>query len=570
MTLRTPHSIASSLLLLAIACDRGASPQPAAAAVVDTPTPVPTPAPPPAPTPKPTPASATPAAAVPTPVPTPAPAVDPAIAAHVEIAADARPWSPLVVFADDDASEPALLRSEAGSVYAALGPALVELRDDGSTASLDTTGITLLRQDQALLDGDYVRFLPTSIGGDFPREGFLVVAYSLGARGVEPPPQTFRRRDDGRWHELDNGTPEFVWFPAAFGRWREGSLLALRGFAGRYLDADSEAGERRAIKRAKVIDAAIAKQKRLAVLRGQPRAPQLDFGGAVWQFASLPSGEIIAVIDGGEDRSAMVHYDDAAHTQRRLALPPVEGTKADDLRLAVRSGRDAWVAGGGGSEDHPYLAHFDGTAWTAVSTPCDGRITDIALTSDTEVIACAIATAPERLRGVILRRRGDRWAAIGTPTTGDRAVVKLLVDGDRTVVLTHDWGRKFEIWSDGPAPVQPLRFGDTAAIVRPILAAAPDRPIDDECDHLTVPLTGAPGDRSTVLSRLSQAGLTSDVEVQTVLVGEREVDAVVVTDLWPADARKKAATIAGALGAEAEAPTCNVRPLAHPPEPPAR
>jgi hypothetical protein len=509
---------------------------------------------------------------VPAPAPTPAPtpAVDPAIAGKVEIAADARAWSQLVAFALDDSSEPSLVRSEAGTLYAALGPKLVELAPDGTSSALGTDGITLLRQEQPLLDGDYVRFLPTMIGGDFPREGFLVVSYSLGARGIEPPPQTFRRREDGRWHELDNGTPEFVWYPAAFGRWTQGSLLALRGFAGRYLDADSEAGERRAIKRARIIDAAIAKQKHMVVLRGQPRAPQLQFGGVVTQFASLPSGEIIAAVADDDGGTAMFHYDDTTGTQRRLPLPQGDGGAPRDVQLAVRSATDAWVAAGSGSDELPFLAHYDGTAWTAVSSPCEARIAAIDLTPDSEVLACAMKTAPEQERAVVLRRRGERWTAIGTPTTGDRRIATVFVQGDRTVVLTHEWGRKYEIWTDGPAPASPLQFGDTRAAVRPILADAPDRPIDDACDHLTVPLTGAPGDRSTVLPRLSQAGVTTDVEVQTVLVGEREVDAVVVTGVSPSRARETAAAIAGALGTEAQAATCNLRPLAHPPDDAAR
>lgn len=483
--------------------------------------------------------------------------IDPALRAVIEPAAAVPQWHRVVAFAHD-ASEPELLQSGDGAVYAALGPALVQLRDDGSATPVTMAGLEPMADHAEWLDGDLVSYRRTRIGGRISANdpgGFLVVEYEFGARGENPPPQSYRM-DAGRWRRLP-GASRFWAYPRAFAPWKGGALLGLRGFVPTYAYAGRDDEDPVPAREVQAAARAIAAQKQLVVLAGRPTAPALTWSGTAVTMTALPSGEILVALD--DDRGASVlHYDDARGASILRPLPAGLGD-ADRVVLAMRSARDAWLSG-------PYLAHFDGEAWTRVDTPCDGGPVALALGPDAELVACTVVAEGGLRAAAVLQRAADShgeaapWQAIGLPAAlRDAELRALVVQGDRVLVLAAPEGTGASIWSTGPAPVQPYAFGDTRTTTAAILEAADDLPITRTCGEIFVPFTAPRGTaHADALARIDD--VAGNARTATVRVRGEVVDGIIVTGLRRGEAQRDAARIAAALGTEVGEPTCNVRP----------
>ncbi len=522
----------------------------------------------PARSPKPIEAKAAPAVApkqpAPPPVPAPAPVVDPALAAIIESAPDLLPWNRIVGFAEQHGSEPMLLRSDDGRVFAGVGPVLVRLQSDGSAEAVTLEGIEPMGDRPDLIDGDYYSYGTTTLGGAGPAGGFMVVEYELGARGQNPPAQTYRM-DQGRWRRIAS-SPLFDSFPRGFGRWKDGSLLALRGFVPRYAHPAESEGEIVPKRELRAAAAAIAGQKQLVVVSGAPKAPALTWKGTAAAMASLPTGEVL-IATASDDGASVLHYDATTGRQRVLPLPENLDRWDDSTRLVMRAPDDAWLWG-------PYIAHFDGKQWTRVDSPCVGQNPLLAVTADAEFLACSVNVGDEAQAAVLRRERttgvaAGPWKSIGMPTAHRQMYVRTLVVVDeRVLVLGEGDAGPASIWHTGPAPAKPFDFGDTAQISAPILAGAADLPITDGCRQIFVPFTAPTGTaHADAIARAGGDALPGDdAELVTVNVRGATLDGIAVAGLFGRDAAAAAEQITAALGDEVGTPTCNPRPRVAPPQ----
>lgn len=123
------------------------------------------------------------------------------------------------------------------------------------------------------------------------------------------------------------------------------------------------------------------------------------------------SGEIFAVFDDGITRfpATGVRIDDKAPTRKGRDAPRVH-------LVHVRDASDVWVAGfdsdlGKDSKQRPYLAHFDGHAWTAEEVPGETFVGAVASGPDG-----TIWIATDMLRW---RDPSGKWHSSSTPTPAD-------------------------------------------------------------------------------------------------------------------------------------------------------
>ena len=253
-----------------------------------------------------------------------------------------------------------------GELFASVGPQVVKIGDDGSFARdiAWLQGVHAFEDDAQQLIFALASWDVIKAGGRWPDAFYITLSGEFGLRGGHYPHHVYRRESD-RWVEVDAKGSSFHWFVADAVPWKDGSVLALRGFEPvyEYKGDDEEAEATKAsVRRA---DSAIAKQKPLIVIRGAGKAPDLGRRD-IASIDALDTGEIVGVVVG--ESPLAVQHDPASGRTERRPLPKAELRYA---RVVLESATRAWVYGGVDTPESraPYLARFDGEAWQPEPVP---------------------------------------------------------------------------------------------------------------------------------------------------------------------------------------------------------
>lgn len=486
----------------------------------------------------------------PTPPP-PAPSLPPTFSS-AKAAADAPQFSLVARQVGDDDQTPLTLLQTDGHAFAVAGPALLELAADGSLAYDPATMVGLGGAVLDAVEAGMIWWAGLALAGSWPDDVFFVLEERSGSRAGVSAPELYRRRG-GPWTKIDTRRGKISWYPREFGRWKDGSLLALKGFYEHYStegEGDVEPPEREV----KAIKAAIAREKKLIVLRGEPKAPA--FGSrAIRTFASLPTGQIFAALEEGEP--AVLHFDGAA--ERVLPLPDAKRESVAVAGLRAAAPDRAWAFGG--DDDGGYLARFDGGAWTEVENPCAGQVVSLSLDAAGDAYFVCPVGGGGAARQVLLRARGDAIEEL--PTAAEPQEV--LARGANDIWFVTTAGRQgAELWHTGTTRGEPFVVPGAYAAAQAIAEWEPALPAGDDCSYMWIPLV-AGSDREAIAAAIAGAD-DGDfmVELRDARVQGRVETGVLVREF---DVRKSKGTLRRAqalLGAAAGTPSCNERPAAEP------
>ncbi len=454
----------------------------------------------------------------------------------------------------NDGSSITLLPATDGQLFAAAGPLLYALRPDGSiehdpswSRGIDVQGVAL-----DMAENDMLGWSASALAGSWPEGAYLVLHLATGSRGGDAPPQLYRR-NNSLWGRVDTHEKKLDWYPRRFGAWKDGSLLALKGFTTQYSnsgdgDVEPPPNEVSAFK------SAVASRKKLVVLRGAPKAPA--FGERdVQSFASLATGEIFAVL-GQDGKAVVLHHDDAS--ERTLPLP--NGDKLEPMYLEIRAtARDrAWVFGGysEGHETHGYLARFDGTQWTQVETTCQS-INSMSLDpAGAAYVVCPVGTGDDDITRVLLRFDGTTVEEIPTPSLPSEVVVR----GPRDLWIVSQTDFEAALWHTGAPGGDPLVLPANYDTVRSVLQWADPLPLTDGCYQPWIPLV-AGTDAAVADAKLDPLRAK---EIYTEIVEARVQDRTELGVRLPGSGGKGVVRtvkqVTAALGSLAGTPSCNDRP----------
>lgn len=495
---------------------------------------------------------------------TPTPAVTatpPATAAEsaVPVAADAPRFTRVAVAADGDGVV-ALLRTTNDQLFAATGPVLARLGADGSYEQVPewVRGVDDQGSLEALAVG-YDWWSAVAMGGTWPEGAYLVLSPESGGRGEDSPNELYRRAN-GSWVRVATRAKRFDWYPRAFGPWKDGSLLALRGFEPRYSRYDDEGNA--PASEVKAAAATIAKEKRLIVLRGAPKAPAWG-NRDIRAFASLPTGEIYAAVADGETVT-MLHHDDASGAEVTRTLP-TKGTLSDYEIEVVATGDDrVWVFGSAsvGDDAHGYVARFEGRTWEEVETPCVGTARSGSVDdAGNAYFVCDVQRAPDQARPALLRVRGKAVEELPTGIVPGQVVARTPAD---IWVVSPPFEREMALAHTGTDVATPHTLATRVDAGRAVFEWADPHPMTPSCQGVWIPL--APGaDRAAAEKSLEAFGVEDGFpEVyQARLQGRTEwgitIRAVTGKELHAATKR-----VVRALGTMVGPPTCNQRPSVDP------
>ncbi|MBL8946423.1 MAG: hypothetical protein JNK45_24870 [Myxococcales bacterium] len=555
----------SASVLLAIGCD--AAPPDAPAKSIAEPSPQPVPVAQPAPVAK------TVTDATPVPVAQPAPVAKPAADAkpaepveatksysHAKVPADAPTFVVAGARGDgNNAAEVRLFELDGPQAFAASGAAVMRLRADGSIEHAADWARGIDERDVILesVESGYSWWQTELLGGGWPDGAVLVLRPQSGGRGGDETPAVYRR-SNAVWSSIPGREALFVRFPRAVGRWKDGSLLALWAFEPRYAHPGDEESEPPAAEIA-ASAAAIAKQKRLVVLRGTPKAPA--FGTRdVQAFASLATGEIIAAITTA-DHTLVLHHD--ATGDRELPLPGRGVVPGADLEVKMSAPDRAWLVGRGhappGVESTGYVARFDGAAWTEVPTECDSDPSSLSIDREgSAYFVCSVKTGEDDARAVLFRVRAGvlEELPVSSPPTGVVAIAP-----DDIWVSTGGWGDPVQLLHTGAPKGEPFAIPDSAASARAVLEWAAPRPFTAACQQAWLPL--ADGAKKADLEAKLRTVTPEDVypQVLDVLAQGRVASGVLVPVSDKREARR-IGKLSAALGDLVGEPICNAYPPA--------
>lgn len=517
----------------------------------------PGPGPAPKPTPTSTPDAPAPIIANPTAAAPPAsdePAAMPSTRSGLKAADDAPPLVKVATRTSDDGGAIVLLPSTDGHLFAAAGPLLYLLGDDGSIAhdprwsrGIDVEGVMLESAENGMFWWN-----ASGVGGTWPDGAYLVLHRGFGTRGGDAPAELYRR-SNALWTRIDTQDAKVHWYPRRFGAWKDGSLLALAGFTTQYSnagdgDVDPPAKEVRAF------ESAVARRKKLVVLRGAPKAP--PFGERnVHAFASLPGGEIFAVLT--EDAKAVVLHHDGAG-ERTLALPVSASLEPRYLDVRATARDRAWVFGPStrGAEAHGYLARFDGTTWTEVDTACES-ISSLSLDPQgTAYVVCPVNTANGEFTRVLLRIEGTEIEEIPTPSMPSEVVAR----GPKDVWVASEAEHQGELWHTGATAAAPLELPSNYDTVRTVLQWAEPSPLTDGCYQPWIPLV-AGTDVAAANAKLEPLRAKEIYpEIVEAYVQDRTEYGVTLPGSGGKGVVRVVKSVTAALGDAAGTPSCNDRP----------
>ena len=255
-----------------------------------------------------------------------------------------------------------VFQATGGEVFVGAGPELMPVGKDG-TITRDPRwleGIETFRDPDPGGMVGVALWDVVAAGGRMPGAFYITVSAETGFRAEAYPSWVYRRVND-QWVAVKTKGKHFYWYPIDLAPWKDNSVLALREFSPDhyfFYYEDEQGPTKKQIARAK---RSIEKQKKLVVIRGLPKAPDLGRQDFI-AFDALASGEIMALVGGQEPR--VVHYDPATDTATERELPSGDVASGD---VVIEAPDRAWVYGG--TESSPFLARFDGKTWSAEPVP---------------------------------------------------------------------------------------------------------------------------------------------------------------------------------------------------------
>jgi hypothetical protein len=379
-------------------------------------------------------------------------------------------------------------------------------------------------------------------GGRWPDGFYLTLTAEFGFRHDDYPTRVYRRTDD-RWAAVASKGDHFHWFPTDLAPWRDGSVLALRGFDPIYAYPEhrDETTEPLAasVRQAK---ASIERHRPLIVIRGASKAP--DFGRRdLAAIDALPTGEIVAVVVG--DAPLALHFDPATNAVTERPLP---GRALASAEVLVEGSALAWIYGVAADPDAPYLVRFDGEAWREDPTPeCEvAGIGSFSRSADAEtwLVCGSPATAP--------LFAGDDHTLWRRPADGGWEHVEVPSGAIPTEVVAR---RSDDVWVGGnvllhtrkPAKVETVP-GYTEMWLEAQERAEPVAPFS--CSHGTTIIEGAPGgEQSELVATIDQAlrGMGEGGSIALIEVPFRGASRLALQNHAVED-KKAAARLARAMG----------------------
>lgn len=414
----------------------------------------------------------------------------PSAVSKARVPDDAPRFAVVAQGADGGAAPVSLLRTGDGQVFAASGPWLMRLASDGSFTQERawTRGVDTGEDEYEMTFGaDLTWWVASAMGGSWPEGAYLVLTWGAGTRLGDVSSVLYRRVGEA-WTRVATDKGKLRWYPRRFGPWKDGSILALKGFD--LIHPRSESGPPPAVERA--FKAAVAAEKKLIVLRGAPQAPK--FGERdVQAFASLATGEIVALI---ADRTGMValHYTDSGAGERTLALPDVDRGRLTEVDVRLSGPDRAWMSGEWTAakpdaqdrvESRGYLARFDGQAWTEVATECRTAVRSLSLDDrGVPYFVCAVKVDGDRQRSVLFRVRDDVVEELPTEFEPDQVLARGPAD---IWVLAQGLAGPTKLLHSGTTRGEPAVLPSSQQVAAAAYEWAGPRPVDAACRTLWLP-----------------------------------------------------------------------------------
>jgi len=401
---------------------------------------------------------------------------------------------------------------------------------------------------------------PVSLGGRWPDAVYLSLDVVSGFRGEGGVPVVYRWTPNG-WAKLSTRGKHYEHYPAELHPWKDDSILARRVYMPWYPGQDEWEGDEGGPteQQVEVAKQAIARAKKLVVIRGEPQAPEL--AATVAAFDSRATGEVFAVTG---DASPSLVWLDAAGTRRTVPLP---GTDVQVHGVRADSPDHVWVFGAVPANDGfaPWLVRVEGDRATLVEPPaCTGLGLGsfAALPDGAQWATCSepIEWMYERDESELWHRpAGGAWAPVSMPP-GVESPRQVVARGPDDVWVAADAkdGGGVILHSRPRAGV--LELPSLGKLNRQLLEHDDPRPVTKSCSYPYVPLRSPPAEAERVkaaldepLRRLELASF-SIVLVHTTLRGQPQLG-LQLQDRQ--DVKKVVALARAALGKEmVDTPRC--------------
>ncbi len=405
---------------------------------------------------------------------------------------------------------------------------------------------------------------PIAVGGRWPDAVFMSLEAVRGSRGQGGQSVTYRLTPKG-WVAVNTRGSKYEHHFTAFSPWSNGAILARRGYEHWYPGQDQwEEGEGPTAAQETAATVAIAKAKKLVVVRGAAKAPEI--GTSLSAFASLPSGEIVAATGGSKPRAVLVAADGVKQT---IELP---GTHPHIEGVAIEGPRHAWIYGGSYRRDpsdesdrDPYLVRIaEGRAETADAPPCkNAPLRTLSLLPDgAKWATCADphdAGGAYHEHELWTQPAQGPWRRVELPD-GVNTPAEVIARGSEDIWVTAS-AKRGEVLLHTRSRASVPELPDIGGLGRKIHEWEGLLPLDNICFPGFVPLTVPVGEADAVREKLaaSLTAFSKQAAVQLVRTKIRETEQLGlqlsgVRD-WVADPTKAVHKLAiASLGAEAVAP----------------
>lgn len=394
-----------------------------------------------------------------------------------------------------------------GDLLVSTGPLVMRVDASGEVLYDPTMlrGIAPIRDVAIAGDGSFdgvIQWAPIGLGGRWPDALFLSLDFSSGFRGEGGQPITYRHTPNG-WTKLKTRGRNFEHHLVALHPWKDGSILAHRGYVPWFPGQERWEGEDGPTARqAQAAEAAILAAKKLVVVRGEPQAP--DVGASLDAFASLATGEIVAVTGGPSPAAILIA---SAGTRTTLDLP---GDPMEIEGVVMDAPDRAWVFGtqtSEGGNNRPYLARIEeGRIRAGEAPPCKsaGLRSFVALPDGTLWTTCADPPYLESAYNdheLWTRPAGGAWTAVPLPEGVDEPteVAARAVDDVWVAASTKD--QRVLLHSRPRARV--LELPGLEGIGRALHEYNDLLPLTRHCVTGYIPLTAPPGDANAIRERLA-------------------------------------------------------------------
>jgi hypothetical protein len=159
--------------------------------------------------------------------------------------------------------------------------------------------------------------------------------------------------------------------------------------------------------------------------------------GAVYALAVLPNGDLIAggrfTFAGGVSANNVARWNGTTWSALGSGLDPGNPWNSYVSSIAVLPNDDLIVGGSfvfAGTREAPYIARWNGMAWSALGTRLAGRVLALAASPNGELVASSFFNAGGVNMNRISRWNGTIWSELGTGMNGSVYALAFLPNGD--------------------------------------------------------------------------------------------------------------------------------------------